>query len=167
MFCQQDRAILCKDCDIPIHKANEHTNNHNRFLLTGIKLSPTSAIYTTSNQEEEQDLVPDFNKSQSLINKAVSGAHKITNPPCIPLKAKALTGTVNEKVGRKSSNGIVSPQLVVGRGGCNGSMSSISEYLMENIPGWHVEDFLDSSNSTPFNSFSKVCIFFMNIFMIW
>ncbi|KAK1391664.1 B-box zinc finger protein 21 [Heracleum sosnowskyi] len=126
LFCQQDRAILCKDCDIPIHKANEHTKNHNRFLLTGIKLSPTCAIYTASHQEEEHDLVPDFNKSQSFINKPVSGVDKFTNP-----------------------------QLVVGRGDCNESVSSISEYLMENIPGWHVEDFLDSSNSTPFNAFCK------------
>lgn len=155
LFCQQDRAILCKDCDIPIHKANEHTKNHNRFLLTGIKLSPTSAIYTTSHQEEQHDLVPDFNKSQTFINEPVSGVHKVTNPSSIPTKAKALTGPANDKVGKKSSNGTASPQLAVGRGGCNGSMSSISEYLMENIPGWHVEDFLDSSNSTPFNAFSK------------
>ncbi|KAL8127125.1 B-box zinc finger protein 21-like [Apium graveolens] len=156
LFCQQDRAILCKDCDIPIHKANEHTKNHNRFLLTGIKLSPTSAIYTPSNQEEEHNIVPDFNNSQTFVKKPVCGVHKINSPPSIPVKAKALTGTVNERVCKKTSNGTVNPQLVVSRGGCNGSMSSISEYLMENIPGWHVEDFLDSSNSSsPFNGFSK------------
>ncbi|CAF2146150.1 unnamed protein product [Brassica napus] len=35
LFCQEDRAILCRECDIPIHQANEHTKKHNRFLLTG------------------------------------------------------------------------------------------------------------------------------------
>ncbi|KAL2538278.1 putative salt tolerance-like protein [Forsythia ovata] len=35
LFCQQDRAILCKECDESIHSANEHTSKHNRFLLTG------------------------------------------------------------------------------------------------------------------------------------
>ncbi|XP_047329599.1 B-box zinc finger protein 20 [Impatiens glandulifera] len=42
MFCQEDRAILCRECDIPIHKVNEHTQKHNRFLLTGVKLSSFS-----------------------------------------------------------------------------------------------------------------------------
>ncbi|KAL2537073.1 B-box zinc finger protein 21 [Forsythia ovata] len=47
LFCQQDRAILCKECDISIHKANEHTQKHNRFLLTGVKLYVTSALYSS------------------------------------------------------------------------------------------------------------------------
>ncbi|XP_052488170.1 B-box zinc finger protein 21 isoform X2 [Gossypium raimondii] len=72
LFCQQDRAILCRDCDVPIHSANEHTQRHNRFLLT------------------------DFNPSSNEVD---------------------------------------------------GSTSSISEYLIEMLPGWHVEDLLDSSPS--------------------
>lgn len=35
------------------------------------------------------------------------------------------------------------------------STSSISEYLMETLPGWHVEDFLDPSCSP--HGFCKVC----------
>ncbi|WOG91976.1 hypothetical protein DCAR_0311232 [Daucus carota subsp. sativus] len=115
LFCQQDRAILCKDCDVPIHKVNEHTKNHDRFLLTGLKLSPTCDIYTAS---QHHDLVPEFVKPPKF-SKPVS---------------------------------VDSPLIV----GCDGSTSSISEYLMENIPGWHVEDLLDSSNSTVFNGFSKI-----------
>ncbi|RYR49706.1 hypothetical protein Ahy_A07g036242 [Arachis hypogaea] len=42
LFCKEDRAILCRECDVPIHKANEHTQNHSRFLLTGVKLSGSS-----------------------------------------------------------------------------------------------------------------------------
>ncbi|CAI0377645.1 unnamed protein product [Linum tenue] len=45
LFCREDRAILCRECDIPIHAANELTCNHNRFLLTGVKLSAFSAQY--------------------------------------------------------------------------------------------------------------------------
>ncbi|PQM38562.1 B-box zinc finger protein 20 [Prunus yedoensis var. nudiflora] len=48
LFCQQDRAILCRECDLPVHAANEHTQKHSRFLLTGVKLSATSALYTSS-----------------------------------------------------------------------------------------------------------------------
>jgi hypothetical protein len=35
------------------------------------------------------------------------------------------------------------------------STSSISEYLMETLPGWRVEDFLDPSIAI--NGFCKVC----------
>ncbi|KAL6961085.1 hypothetical protein U1Q18_038848, partial [Sarracenia purpurea var. burkii] len=39
LFRQQDRAILCRDCDVMIHKANEYPQKHSRFFLTGVKLS--------------------------------------------------------------------------------------------------------------------------------
>ncbi|XP_071726071.1 B-box zinc finger protein 20-like [Rutidosis leptorrhynchoides] len=45
LFCKEDRAILCKECDIPIHTANEHTQKHTRFLLTGVKLSTSLSCY--------------------------------------------------------------------------------------------------------------------------
>ncbi|KAL6873609.1 hypothetical protein ACP4OV_013691 [Aristida adscensionis] len=39
VFCVEDRAILCADCDDPIHSANDLTAKHSRFLLVGAKLS--------------------------------------------------------------------------------------------------------------------------------
>jgi hypothetical protein len=39
VFCVEDRAILCADCDEPVHSANELTAKHSRFLLVGAKLS--------------------------------------------------------------------------------------------------------------------------------
>ncbi|XP_062229818.1 B-box zinc finger protein 20-like [Phragmites australis] len=39
VFCVEDRAILCADCDEPIHSANDLTAKHSRFLLIGAKLS--------------------------------------------------------------------------------------------------------------------------------
>lgn len=41
VFCQEDRAILCRDCDDSIHSANQLTMKHGRFLLTGARLSAT------------------------------------------------------------------------------------------------------------------------------
>ncbi|KAE9620358.1 hypothetical protein Lal_00019114 [Lupinus albus] len=38
IFCREDRAIFCTECDLPIHRANENTQKHNRFLLTGVKV---------------------------------------------------------------------------------------------------------------------------------
>ncbi|KAJ4909098.1 B-box zinc finger protein 22 [Raphanus sativus] len=37
-FCLQDRAILCRKCDVAIHTVNPHVSAHQRFLLTGIRV---------------------------------------------------------------------------------------------------------------------------------
>ncbi|KAJ8561335.1 hypothetical protein K7X08_027525 [Anisodus acutangulus] len=132
LFCQQDRAILCRECDLPIHKANEHTQKHNRYLLTGIKLSANSAIYS----------------SPSPTPSAVSSANSSVAASVTSTKATAAAvesvKVVKEKVGGCNNGQVVND-------GGNGLTSSISEYL-EMLPGWHVEDFLDCS--TP-NCFSK------------
>ncbi|KAK1303174.1 B-box zinc finger protein 20 [Acorus calamus] len=47
LFCQEDRAILCSECDSPIHTANPLTQKHNRFLLTGVRVSSASPSVIT------------------------------------------------------------------------------------------------------------------------
>ncbi|OIT21460.1 PREDICTED: B-box zinc finger protein 22-like [Nicotiana attenuata] len=37
-FCLEDRALLCRKCDISIHTANAYVSAHRRFLLTGVKV---------------------------------------------------------------------------------------------------------------------------------
>ena len=37
-FCLEDRALLCRDCDISIHTANDLARKHTRFLLTGVRV---------------------------------------------------------------------------------------------------------------------------------
>ncbi|KAG6408794.1 hypothetical protein SASPL_131817 [Salvia splendens] len=96
LFCQEDRAILCRECDVPIHKANQHTQKHTRFLLTGVTLSASP-----------------LPESAPPPPKATS-----TTPP-----AKGTTPAAQT--------------------------SSISEYLIETLPGWHVEDLLDSFTPSP------------------
>lgn len=132
LFCQQDRAILCKDCDVAIHKVNEHTKNHCRFLLTGVKLSSAALLPTAGN-----GVVPDQNfKSRAqepvpIVNQTSSRIQKITT-------------VTAQNMGPKSN----------GSGHGSATASSISEYLIDMLPGWHVEDFLDSPTN-----FSKVCKF--------
>lgn len=135
MFCQQDRAILCRECDVPIHSANEHTQKHSRFLFTGVKLSATSAVYTSSS---DSATVTDL-KSQ-INNKSIVSAASISNPPSIP----KILATTTKNCGNLLPNDGV------------GSTSSISEYLTETLPGWHVEDLLDFSSKS--FGFCKVCI---------
>nr|AUS89386.1 salt tolerance protein [Sesuvium portulacastrum] len=141
LFCQQDRAILCKDCDHPLHTANEHTQKHNRFLLTGIKLSEIYEAKISSNINDNinggDTRVPDFKCANNRKPTSVSSSE-------ISTSANG-SGHCNTEVISSVNN-----QLVSG-----GSTSSISEYLIETLPGWHFEDFLlDSVSTSPFG-FSK------------
>ncbi|XP_068646523.1 B-box zinc finger protein 21-like [Aristolochia californica] len=106
LFCQEDRAILCRDCDVPIHTANEHTRKHNRFLLTGVKLS---LACSTSSDEASSEVAKEKKPS------ATAGMQDAAVEPVVSGESNSL------------------------------ETSSISEYLIETLPGWHVEDFLDSS----------------------
>lgn len=42
-FCLEDRALLCRKCDIAIHTANAFVSAHQRFLLTGVKVGLEAA----------------------------------------------------------------------------------------------------------------------------
>lgn len=35
MFCAEDRALICRRCDMMIHTANEFTKTHHRYILSG------------------------------------------------------------------------------------------------------------------------------------
>lgn len=172
MFCQQDRAILCKYCDESIHKANEHTSKHNRFLLTGVKLSATSTLYSsspsTSSLNNVSDSIPTNKKSQNSRNKPAYLPS--TEPHSTDAKAmstdeismaQATPPPPPPPAAEKSGDNQNSQVLI--NGGHNFSTSSISEYLIEMLPGWHVEDLLDSSSNC---GLSKVCIISSFIYVL-
>ncbi|KAG2573652.1 B-box zinc finger protein 20-like isoform X2 [Panicum virgatum] len=54
LFCKEDRAILCRECDVPVHTASEMTRRHSRFLLTGVRLS-SAPVYSNAASEEEEE----------------------------------------------------------------------------------------------------------------
>jgi hypothetical protein len=141
LFCQQDRAILCKDCDSSIHSANEHTKKHDRFLLTGVKLSATSTVYKpTTSQSSSSSNNQDYSVPGSLIS----------NPP---IKKPLSAPQTNTKIRPLSKTAAMVNKIGDAVASQWGSTSTISEYLMDTLPGWHVEDFLDSS--VPPFGFSK------------
>ncbi|XP_031403381.1 B-box zinc finger protein 21-like [Punica granatum] len=149
LFCQQDRAILCWDCDVPIHTANEHTQKHNRFLLTGVKLSATSTLYSAAAGPPASlgfDTVPEFPAEALSVKKPPASASSSQQLPP-PTKSARTAASVTSpaaipKVGNSNNPGSVAASQG------NGSTSSISEYLIEMLPGWHFEDFLDSCSAS-------------------
>ncbi|CAN4122929.1 unnamed protein product [Withania somnifera] len=148
LFCQQDRAILCRECDVSIHKVNEHKQKHNRFLLTGVRISENSSLYSSSESPSvtssttKQDSATNLNKSQTCTKKP------------LPLPVSG-SGSVSSTVPQQMA--------VAANMGENSYTSSISEYL-EMLPGWHVEDFLNSS-AIPSNGSCKIGD--NDVFPIW
>ncbi|XP_062181617.1 B-box zinc finger protein 22-like [Phragmites australis] len=48
-FCLEDRALLCRSCDVAVHTANAFVSAHRRFLLTGVQVG----------QEQDDDRSPE------------------------------------------------------------------------------------------------------------
>uniref|UniRef100_A0A7N0T0Y6 B box-type domain-containing protein n=1 Tax=Kalanchoe fedtschenkoi TaxID=63787 RepID=A0A7N0T0Y6_KALFE len=118
LFCKEDRAILCRGCDLSIHQANELTQNHNRYILTGVKLSTNPSVYqfssSPSSSADREDL-----KHKAKSSKSAARSRATTN---------------SDQVLQRSESSSMS----------NNSTGNISEYL-ETLPGWHVEDYFDPS----------------------
>ena len=53
LFCKEDRAILCRECDVAVHAASELSMRHTRFLLTGVRISSEPAASPAPPCEEE------------------------------------------------------------------------------------------------------------------
>ncbi|CAD6250084.1 unnamed protein product [Miscanthus lutarioriparius] len=115
LFCKEDRAILCRDCDVSVHTASELTMRHTRFLLTGVRLSAEPAACPAPPPPPPSSEDENSSGSGSFCCSAGGGDAAAAPPSAAPATSH----------GSGSDNG-----------------SSISEYLIKTLPGWHVEDFL-------------------------
>uniref|UniRef100_A0ACD5UH82 Uncharacterized protein n=1 Tax=Avena sativa TaxID=4498 RepID=A0ACD5UH82_AVESA len=68
VFCVEDRAILCADCDEPIHSANELTAKHSRFLLVGAKLSAEPVDKEMPSPDGSADELDDSSASAAEVD---------------------------------------------------------------------------------------------------
>ncbi|XP_020199585.1 B-box zinc finger protein 21 [Aegilops tauschii subsp. strangulata] len=55
LFCKEDRAILCRECDVSVHTASELSMRHARFLLTGVRVSSEPAASPAPPPSEEEN----------------------------------------------------------------------------------------------------------------
>lgn len=53
IFCVEDRALFCRDCDEPIHVAGTLTGNHQRYLATGIRVAANAMCNKDFNDNTE------------------------------------------------------------------------------------------------------------------
>ncbi|PON90646.1 B-box-type zinc finger [Trema orientale] len=85
-FCLQDRALLCRKCDVAIHTANSFVSAHQRFLLTGVKVGleatePSGASSTNEDSDSVRKTTAPavspaaVTPSVNGMKEAVSGHH--------------------------------------------------------------------------------------------
>ncbi|KAL9238241.1 hypothetical protein vseg_012691 [Gypsophila vaccaria] len=128
LFCREDRAILCRECDIPIHKANEHTQTHSRFLLTGVRISASSTTYHPNSTSFSTSSSEPTSGNRNSVTVSSYEHDMPSNNSCYSNMSKTTSSMtdyyqINE----------------------DGSSNTTPEYLMEDMTGWRLEDLLDSS----------------------
>ncbi|XP_042409537.1 B-box zinc finger protein 20-like [Zingiber officinale] len=146
LFCQEDRAILCKDCDESIHSANHLTMKHNRFLLTGVRLSP-APISSSSSTEPESEATPAKDSAKTAV--PVSDQNKI-------LMANSSSPTTATTTSCSTTRSSAARPATASTTVSAATTSSISEYLTKMCPGWCVEDLLvDDAGGVSVEDFAK------------
>uniref|UniRef100_A0ACD5V5J6 Uncharacterized protein n=1 Tax=Avena sativa TaxID=4498 RepID=A0ACD5V5J6_AVESA len=79
LFCKEDRAILCRECDVRVHTTSDLTRRHSRFLLTGVRVSSAPVESPApSDQEEARQEVEEENGSSPCNADSCSGAASAT-----------------------------------------------------------------------------------------
>lgn len=68
IFCVEDRALFCEDCDEPIHSAGSLAANHQRFLATGIRVAQKSKA-TKEDEKNQLEPPPPSKNSQQIVMK--------------------------------------------------------------------------------------------------
>ncbi|KAJ8483639.1 hypothetical protein OPV22_016124 [Ensete ventricosum] len=110
-FCLEDRALLCRKCDLSIHTANSYVSAHQRFLLTGVRVGLESA-----------ESVPVANQQLHAAGKAVLSPSKQ-----LPSSRRPMSSTETNAV----------PSSQIARVG--GSVASIS--MSGIVPDWPFDEF--------------------------
>ncbi|KAK4284775.1 hypothetical protein QN277_001558 [Acacia crassicarpa] len=139
VFCKEDRAILCRDCDLNIHIANEHTQKHDRFLLTGVKFSDSSSSPGDPSSSSCNNAITTGHKRVDNNNNERREARRSSRNNDSNTMNRARWDNNNENFSSSvNSDTMVSDTEAV-------SASSFSEYLIETIPGFCFEDLIDDS----------------------
>ncbi|KVH93120.1 Zinc finger, B-box, partial [Cynara cardunculus var. scolymus] len=79
-FCLEDRALLCRKCDVAIHSLNDLVSSHQRFLLTGVKIGvETGDLIASSVKSSACEKIPETAESLCLPTSAPESANSPYN----------------------------------------------------------------------------------------
>ncbi|KAF7841026.1 B-box zinc finger protein 20 isoform X2 [Senna tora] len=149
IFCPSDEAALCDGCDRTIHNANKLSRNHPRFSLHHHH-SPLCDICQEKRayvfcQEDRAILCIECDPSIHKTNEHTQKHNRFLLTG-VKLSASAINDTKRSSVSNEIVNGSnVEDYYYMVSDHSSVSTSSISEYLIEKIPGYCFEDLLDAS----------------------
>ncbi|XP_042479021.1 B-box zinc finger protein 22-like isoform X1 [Macadamia integrifolia] len=118
-FCLEDRALLCRKCDVAIHTANPYVSKHQRFLLTGVRVG----------------LEPKNPDAPSMKEKSNSVEETVTVPRTVSRRGSTASVT-------GETNGVLSGQASGGKGPTMSKMSFSGGTTTGSIPEWPLDEFL-------------------------
>lgn len=72
IFCVEDRALFCRECDEPIHVAGTLSGDHQRYLATGIRV----ALSTMCNKDSKKVQSEPSNHSPALLAPKIPAAEQ-------------------------------------------------------------------------------------------
>ncbi|KAJ8510170.1 hypothetical protein OPV22_000604 [Ensete ventricosum] len=84
-FCLEDRALLCRQCDVVIHTASPYVSSHQRFLITGLQVAlqhhvtyggnkNSSSSNGDSNGTGNDDPLRSLGTADSIVNQKLQAA---------------------------------------------------------------------------------------------
>lgn len=157
-FCLEDRALLCRDCDVSIHTANKLSSNHQRFLITGTRVGLEAV-------QEGVEAVPEVSpRAAAVVPRfappvAPATPVAVAAPPVskktsaklesVPTPSWLSNGEQKERtkpVGTTSANAYVEQQQQQQQQnfGFGRRTSSIpADFLSDAVPVWGVDELLN------------------------
>lgn len=148
-FCMEDRALLCRSCDVVVHTANSLVSTHQRFVLTGVKVGLEATKPGPS----------------LLSGTTLSRSSTRSDPPPAPKRTTQIT--IIDK-----SNRSLPVQASVGADISSSKSPFIGGSTTESASLWQLDEFLDLGDYNENHDFmshgsSKVRSVHTHIYAIW
>ncbi|CAK9200835.1 unnamed protein product [Sphagnum jensenii] len=140
-FCLQDRALLCRECDVSIHTANSLASNHKRFLVPGIRVALEAMVGQQAEPAAEL-VVPaeEVAAAAEAVAQYTPSSRRSSTTTC-DTRSPGTTANDFATTCRSSPTPINNVHLQTGNSEV-WKKSSITEFLIEAVPGWRVDELL-------------------------
>jgi len=150
-FCVDDRALLCRHCDLSIHSANSLSSSHKRFLIPGIQVALMAVTV-----QEVTEAAPQKTPQYGLPSSKMRNPSKIDPVMSVKLSDNAqppLSSLPYHSVPESKNQGSFVPKMGEMMGASISteaqrspeslSKSSITEFLTDAASGWRVDELLN------------------------
>eukprot|EP00976_Prorocentrum_cordatum_P109420 1195015-Prorocentrum_minimum.AAC.2 len=128
VVCRQDRAFLCRRCDISVHSATKLAQKHQRFLLTGVTIALQPHGSNNSEESASAEASDEGGKcgSEGSGGEPSSSKSNLSHPQLVPDLGYPASSSDNGKQKQY------------------GKSSKFDKSMMAtSVPHWRVDELLD------------------------